>query len=237
MQVGQAFDSSGFLSCVHVERAGPGQVLLTARYDIPRFSQDLYKQANVAFPMTLERSVPKRRSEYLAGRALARFGMKELGCLAAQVERGAHGEPHWPAGVSGSISHSHGYVGVWMTTQAWSPGLDIEHMPEPSGIEAIRAGVMTGKEAASNVSDRDAVTLFSAKEALYKGLFPSVGARFGFHAAELVASPGAGVIQLRLTRTLTSNLTKGSIFDVSFDWSEDRVMTRFKGPAVHPRSA
>lgn len=221
---------SEFLYGIQVVDERPVQILLSARYATEQFSQDLYDLAGVPMPPELSAAVPKRKSEFLAGRSLANEAMQRLGLAGSVVGRGAHGEPLWPAGITGSITHSGGVVAVWLTSEDWTPGLDIEHMPSFSALEAIRSVVLTAAEKEMELDDRQIVALFSAKEALFKGLFPAVGRRFGFGSAELVSPPGQDGLCLRLTKQLAASLCEGDKFDVGLTWQDMRVISQFAGP-------
>ena len=50
--------------------------------------------------------VPHRIIEFSVGRSAARQTMQALGFPASEVLQGEGGEPIWPAGLCGSISHS-----------------------------------------------------------------------------------------------------------------------------------
>ena len=51
-------------------------------------------------------AVDKRRREFTAGRCAARKAMQTLGIPPCVIMRGANGEPLWPEGIVGSLSHS-----------------------------------------------------------------------------------------------------------------------------------
>lgn len=220
-----------FLSEVIRENRAPDQILLFACYDIGAFDPALYAQNDIPLPDRFEKSVPKRQAEFLAGRMLAQRAVNVLGA-AGPVIRGSLGEPLWPKGVRGSISHSGGRVGVWATSANWHPGLDIEHLVTPREADAIRAGVLTEAERQFALSRAELTAVFSAKEALFKGLFPHVGRRFGFSSAELVALPKANGLTLKLTCALAERLPSGQKFDIQIVQKPDRVESYFQGPAT-----
>lgn len=222
--------SSEFLTELAVDREADGTVFMSGRYPLDAFDQTRFGEQGIAFPASLSRAVPKRRAEFLAGRVIAHKALRELGAKAGAIGRGAFGEPLWPHGIRGAITHSKGHVAVWVTTENWHPGLDAEHMPAASAIAAIRSGVLTESERARTLSLRDHVAVFSAKEALFKALFPLVGKRFGFGAAELSSPVADGSLRLTLTRDLANGLDEGAAFDVSFSWADDLVTSRVRGP-------
>lgn len=145
---------------------------------------------------SLGRAVDKRRREFVTGRACARLALTRLGAPVAAIPSGGHGEPLWPAGVVGSITHCDGYRACAV---AWSRavialGIDAEpNAPLPEGVleevahgrerDALRAGSSAAGAGAAAV-DLPRL-LFSAKEAVYKAWFPLTGRWLGFEDVEL----------------------------------------------------
>ena len=135
---------------------------------------------------------PQRRAEFTAGRLCARAALARLGMPAAPVVPGPAGQPQWPAGVTGSITHCAGYraCAVALTTDLAAIGIDAEPDQElPAGlIEAVatspeRAWIRRNAAAAPAVCwDR---LLFSAKEAVCKLWYPLTGKWLGFHEAAI----------------------------------------------------
>lgn len=132
-------------------------------------------------------AAPVRRAEFLEARALAHEALRRLGRPASSILKGARGEPLWPEGVVGSITHSEGHraVVVALSREIASVGIDVEpHAPLPEGVLDVIA----------IPEDRFAMThgervLFSAKESVYKAWFPLTGLWLDFHevAVELRA--------------------------------------------------
>ncbi len=147
----------------------------------------------------LVRAVAKRRREFGAGRDCARRAMLGLGLPRLPVLRGPDGEPRWPPGVVGSITHCPGYCAAAVARPAdlLSVGIDAEvDEPLPEGVfelvsrpeERWWAAVGPGVGSAG-CPDR---LLFSAKEALFKALFPLVRQQLGFQDAVIATAPGQG---------------------------------------------
>jgi 4'-phosphopantetheinyl transferase EntD len=150
------------------------------------------------------RSVAKRTREVTYARTCARRALAALGRPEVPIPRGAKGEPLWPAGVVGSITHTAGYyaAAVAESTTVRSIGVDAEehgelpdgvlgHIafgPEPARLDALRAADPTVWW------DR---LLFSAKESVYKAWFPLTGRWLGFEDAELTLDP-AGTFRARI---------------------------------------
>jgi enterobactin synthetase component D / holo-[acyl-carrier protein] synthase len=71
---------------------------------------------------------PWRRAEFAAGRLCARAAMASLGLPATPILPGPAGQPQWPTGVTGSITHCAGYqaCAVALTTDVTAIGIDAE---------------------------------------------------------------------------------------------------------------
>jgi len=84
---------------------------------------------------------PRRRAEFAAGRSCARAALATLGVAAGPILPGPAGQPLWPAGVTGSITHTAGYqaCAVGRTADVAAIGIDAEpDAPLPAGlIESI----------------------------------------------------------------------------------------------------
>ena len=118
----------------------------------------------------------KRKAEHLAGRIAAAHALPDHTVPGI----GPSGEPLWPEGVSGSITHS--------GTQAMA--VAVRH----PGREAreIQDGIIDAQEAMcltrSGYPFALVLTLaFSAKESLFKALFPTARRYMGFDCAQVTA--------------------------------------------------
>jgi len=124
----------------------------------------------------------ERQSDFTAGRLCARAALARLGVAAAPILPGPAGEPRWPAGVTGSITHCAGYraCAVALTDDVRGIGIDAEpDQPLPAGLlEAVAAGPERARVAELSASPA-AVSwdrlLFSAKEAAAKLWYPLTG--------------------------------------------------------------
>src|SRR4051812_38545928 len=132
---------------------------------------------------SLGRAVEKRRREFLAGRACAREALGRLGVPPTAIPNGEHGEPLWPTGIVGSITHCAGYRACAAATidQVLAIGIDAEpNLPLPDRLlEDVAFGEERALAAASDGVCMDRV-LFSAKEAVYKAWFPLAGRSLKF---------------------------------------------------------
>jgi 4'-phosphopantetheinyl transferase EntD len=144
----------------------------------------------------IAKAVAKRRQEFITGRACARAALARLGLPPGPILRGERGEPQWPAGVVGSITHCAGYraCAVARRRDVLTIGLDAEpHGPLPGGVldavaappEQARLRELTAAHPGVHW-DR---LLFSAKESVYKAWFPVTGQWLGFADAAIDFSP------------------------------------------------
>jgi 4'-phosphopantetheinyl transferase EntD len=141
----------------------------------------------------IAKSVVKRRREFITVRHCARLALAELGVAPAPILKGDKGEPRWPDGIVGSLTHCEGYRGavVGRQPQVRSVGIDAEpHGVLPRGVLDSISLPEERREIAALPSglhwDR---ILFCAKEATYKTWFPLTHRWLGFEDAHIVFNP------------------------------------------------
>jgi 4'-phosphopantetheinyl transferase EntD len=153
----------------------------------------------------VSRAVEKRRSEFATGRACAHRALRRLGIEAGAIGSGERGEPLWPEGVIGSITHCEGYraSAVARGAELMTIGIDAEcHQPLPAGLVTDIARAEERAALADLAGSDPAVhwdrLLFSAKESVYKAWFPLAQRWLGFEDATLTLDPGRRRFQARL---------------------------------------
>ena len=169
----------------------------------------------------------KRQREFTAGRYAAHQALQTLGIQASPITRGPLGEPMFPAGITGSISHSKQWsiAVVSHTHQHSLLGVDIEYLKDTS--PGIMKQIASPKECAMLGGAPDPTTmlsLFSAKESLYKMLAPRVQQRFWYHDAEMLGI-AHGCIELQLVRTLHEKFQKGWSTTIRLAQIEDSIVS------------
>ncbi len=147
-------------------------------------------------------AVESRRREFATGRACARKALAQLEIAPVAILSGERGEPIWPDGVVGSITHCAGYRAgaVARAVDVRSLGIDAEvHRPLSDGV---RREIAFGPERAMLAARRHGIhldaVLFSAKEAVYKAWFPLTHRWLGFEDAELAIDLAAATFHARL---------------------------------------
>ncbi|MDB5775665.1 MAG: hypothetical protein JWP38_1798 [Herbaspirillum sp.] len=184
------------------------------------------------WPPQLGRASRKRKIDYAAGRACATAALRAAGCPgAAPPAMGEDRLPVWPAGWIGSISHGGGVAVAAAARQGMVPGLlgiDVEKLIEPTSIEGIAALVALDGELdmLTDLTPSQALTLlFSAKESLYKALYPAAQRFMDFSAARLAAVAGRARLTLRLTEDWHAEWRAGTELVVSYAISGERIYT------------
>jgi 4'-phosphopantetheinyl transferase EntD len=150
-------------------------------------------------------SVDKRRREFTTARHCARLALGTLGVRPTPVLPGPRGEPLWPEGVVGSMTHCDGYRAAVLgrTAKVVSIGIDAEpNEPLPPGVlEAVslpeeRAWIRQRSLPGHQVCwDR---LLFCTKEAVYKTWFPLTKRYLDFEDATITVDPAEGTFKARV---------------------------------------
>lgn len=195
------------------------------------YHDGLFDNWGIPFPGQLDSAVVKRRAEYLAARYAAQRVLRSWGCVATPGSAPDR-SPVWPSGWRGSLSHSQEWALAVVAPEAsrLTPGVDIEFLA-PETIQRTAHLFTTPKEreclAASPFDEASALLMtFSAKESLYKALYPDVGRVLDFDAARVChIAPEQQRIVLELTRTLSPQRVQGSRIQGYYQFSGDRVTT------------
>lgn len=170
---------------------------LTPRRVLPSFAQIVSAAADappagaVRLPDRLAEAPLRRQQEYLAGRQCAAEALRLLGSSewAQDIGSGPAGEPLWPAGYVGSITHTRGLASAAAarTSEARAMGFDLEFVVAPERMARVSRVVLHACETRLKASGFDPMTvftlMFSAKESLFKCLYPLVGIRFDYRDA------------------------------------------------------
>jgi 4'-phosphopantetheinyl transferase EntD len=150
-------------------------------------------------------AVEKRRREFVTARACARGALAQLGLPSVAIPAGARGEPCWPEGVVGSITHCAGYraCAVARVVDLMTVGIDAEpNEPLPTGVLAEIASAEE-RERLRELARREPTVhwdrlLFSAKETVYKAWFPIARRWLGFEDATIAVDLARGAFEARL---------------------------------------
>ena len=144
--------------------------------------------AHSLFPVeeaAVARAVAKRQRTFAAGRACAR---RALG-LDVAIEVGAGGAPIWPAGFVGSITHTDDDAAAVASRAMRAIGIDLESFAHAARVPDLIATVATPRDTLP-AHDRVAALVFSAKESIYKCLYPLGGHMIDFSDVDVAFGDG-----------------------------------------------
>lgn len=199
----------------------------SCHFDRSLFQTETPDRLNLTLPATLDSAVHKRKAEFIAGRYCARAALAQLddnqpmSNTSAVIGIGANREPLWPPGVVGSITHTHDYAAAIVAprSKVRALGLDSETWIDPGSVEHVSELILTIREEYTDHlhmfdSPLHYLTLvFSAKESLFKCLFPLVNRFFDFHAAVITplssGSTGDGEFRFELLEDLDGEFRTG----------------------------
>ncbi|WP_163569644.1 4'-phosphopantetheinyl transferase family protein [Fodinicola feengrottensis] len=124
------------------------------------------------------------------GRRCAHRALAALGMDLSVIGSGPRREPLWPAGVVGSITHSDAYVAAAVAGGRAYAGLGIDVECRRPPLESMLETVCVPSEqawclAGDSPSQRLRL-VFSAKESVFKAVYPATGDWLGFHDLELI---------------------------------------------------
>jgi 4'-phosphopantetheinyl transferase EntD len=176
-----------------------GVVAVDTRED--RLDIELFPEERAA----LGQAVDKRRREFVTARACARLALERLGLPPSPIASGARGEPRWPAGVVGSITHCAGYRACALARAGEFAAVGIDAEPNEALPEGVLGEVARAEErpwlaelALARPEVRWDRLLFSAKEAVYKAWFPLAERWLGFEDAVVAVDPDRHAFHARL---------------------------------------
>ena len=165
----------------------PDSVVAAEMYDDPPELAPLPEEEPL-----IARSVAKRRNEFVTVRYCARLALGQLGVPPVPILKGEKGEPCWPDGVVGSLTHCEGYRGAAVAPlgRVRSVGIDAEpHDVLPKGVLDAISLPGERQEISALASARPHLhwdrILFCAKEATYKAWFPVTRRWLGFEDAHI----------------------------------------------------
>lgn len=121
------------------------------------------------------RAIPRRHQELAAGRRAARRALAAAGCVDPRpILKGDRGQPLWPPGWVGAITHAEAYAAAVVAPRALSAGvgLDLESLDRKVEQDIARIIALPEEQAWIGQDKARLLSLFSAKEAIFKAMFP-----------------------------------------------------------------
>ena len=200
---------------------------------LAHFNPMLFHELNISFPNAIQNSVLKRQAEYLAGRFAASCALGDLGVMVNDIGIGTHRSPVWPNGISASITHTNdkAVCAAADNNDYQYLGIDLENILSKKSIIEIKNIIINNNEnnmlKKSDLSIEEAFTLiFSAKESLFKALYPSVGYYFDFTVVEVIEiKRNENSFKINLLKNLTPELKAGRVFKGYFCFDETSIFS------------
>ena len=212
--------------------AYPDVLLLNVQFNEAHFTPDLFDSLNIPFPARLQKAVNKRRAEYLASRYCLQQALTRMDVTQFILHNDEDRAPLWPEGIRGSLSHTHRRICALLTRRNdVLPGIDCEQMMTEEHASEMAHMIVNPAEKALlerlELPFACAVTIvFSAKESLYKAIWPELRRFMDFSAAEVVDWDAQNTrLTLRLTDTFSVEFYAGREFTVEVELQPDTVLT------------
>lgn len=204
-----------------------------AKFSIEKYNDLFFADLDIHFPDNIRKAVAKRKSEYLAGRYLAKLALADKGINNFKLLSDDNRCPLWPNGITGSISHTQNIAFCVLANNANSKGLgvDVEYWIKKQSESLIQDSIIDDSE--KHLIENSALPfnqgftlVFSAKESLFKALYPQIGRYFGFSSAKLTRIDlNKATIHFELAENLSPNVPKKTTYALSFALYETHVLT------------
>ena len=213
--------------------------IMQVQFSLSVYSDQLFSENDIVKPQGLLKSNKKRKADFFSGRWCVKqlltkhwdVSNKEAG----NVLIGESRSPIWPENFCGSITHSKNKAyAIISTLQKYQfVGIDAEHWVTDKLAKSLTPSICSNEEknllTSLPINYSQAFTfLFSAKETLFKALFPSVKTYFDFLDAEVIKfSLDQKELHIELKKTLSASIAAKQIFIISYKEEVDHVLTYF----------
>lgn len=214
-------------------------VLVSTQFDPQKLADGDFQRCLIEPPASIQRSVAKRQTEFLAGRLCARQAIRQLDGRRYVPPIGDDRAPVWPNDVCGSITHSSGWAAAIVASkQHWRGlGMDVEQVMSSERAVRLAGEILTADELQRMAAGPEhhvaqCITLtFSLKESLFKALYPLVLKRFYFEDAEVLEWSESGSARLRLKIDLSDEWHDGKELDAQFCVGDGQLLSLVSVPA------
>lgn len=213
-------------------------IQISCQFNVEQFDPTLLLRLPPSLQLMINKAVKKRQAEFIAGRyCVARALTMLTGSKDCWVINRKDRSPIWPKGVVGSISHSKTVATAIVARQhhICSAGIDIESLIPDQQAKHIASEILAGDTVQTcDYSFSQVITLlFSAKETLFKALYPILGKMMSFSDAFCTRlDPQHNICRLALRNRSDGFGLEQSEFDIGYAFDDNSVMTRLLIPAV-----
>jgi len=206
--------------------------LVVLEFDAESFMPQSFEQFKQPLPERIKKAVHKRQAEYLAGRLCAAQALTALNFENPIVHTADDRVPIWPTGTFGSITHTKGIAAAiaGMQERATGVGIDVEKLMKDSQETKLQTHILRDDEKTQFHELGKQVThplsvIFSAKESIYKALYPFVKKYFGFDKAKLIAF-NETILTFKIMHNLSKQVQMGLEVNVYYQLIDDLVFTQ-----------
>lgn len=176
------------------------------------------------------RACVRKQIEFASGRAAVHLALNQIGFSNAfPLLRGQKGDPLWPEGIVGSITHCYPW-NIAVAAKCSNPsaiGVDLETTERVQGAD-ISELVCTSNEldwVHSGNSQKRLTMIFSAKEAVYKAFYPLCRRYIDFKDVELAWVPEQSCFRGKFLASFGSDLPRGHVCAVHCHWYAELVFS------------
>ena len=190
--------------------------------------------SQITIPESLSKAIHKRKAEYVIGRYCAHQALSLIG-IRSSVGRCSDGSPNWPLSFVGSITHTHCFSMAAVSTSRdyMGIGIDSEIINSSINIGSFAEQFITTEEYNLAIIHKFAIEawlyiVFSAKESIYKSLYPQIKTYFDFFDVRVISLHQIDSKQGSLVAQLTTQLgcfKEGFLLNCSYLIDEPYIHT------------
>ena len=176
-------------------------------------------------------AVEKRRAEFARGRSCARAACATLGVSGQIIPVGQRRAPIWPASLVGSITHCRGLVAAAVGDRARFRGIGLDAEPRETlspELTARVASISEREEAEAWVSVDSGIQgrlIFSAKEVVYKCVYPLTGTELDFQDVAIRFEGHEGSFRAEPVTALARQLPEITAIEGRYAITPDHLVT------------
>lgn len=205
--------------------------IYSCRFIESMFNPSSFNCYRIHQPTHIANGSVKKMSHYFAGRYLVSLALNDLDYESVDILNRPDGSPIWPFSISGSISHTRNAACCVIDRTGHSVGIDIQNILYEPNVSLVEKRVTTVIDEISNhpylKMDRNTYIslIFSAKECLYKAIYPAVKKHFTFNAFNIIHPVGENILTFELVYSLSEKHAICTRYKVNYSVSESWVLT------------
>lgn len=151
------------------------------------------------------RAVDSRRREFSTARWLARQALQRLGQAPSPIPSGPSREPLWPVGIVGSVTHCSAICAVILGATRDYTGIGLDLEVTDAKLEDLVDIIVSPADSVRERNPHDLRLVFSAKEAVYKCVFPLFHEFLDFQDIAITINHASSSFSAKLKRGATGS--------------------------------